>query len=255
MSVPANDYARAADAIRNGSDVIASTGAGISVESGIPDFRSADGLWNKYPPEEYATIEAFHANPAKVWSLWQSVHEQVAGCKPNPAHAALATLEEWGLLKAVITQNVDNLHQEAGSRRVIEYHGNARQVICLDCRHARPLRPELYARGVPTCVCGGLFKPDVVFFGEMIPMQAMLQSQALAQTADVVIIVGTSAQVFPAAELPYVAKENGAFIIECNVEPTDFTSTITDVFLEGRAGTTLPELARMLTQPESDLES
>lgn len=251
MSVTTNDYARAADAIRNASDVIASTGAGISVESGIPDFRSEGGLWSKYPPEEYATIEAFHANPAKVWTLWQNLSEQVAGCKPNAAHSALAELEEWGFLKAVITQNVDNLHQEAGSRRVIEYHGNARQVVCMDCRNLRPLRPEMYARSIPMCVCGGVFKPDVVFFGEMIPMQAMLQSQALAQIADVVIIVGTSAQVYPAAELPCIAKDNGAFIIECNVEPTDFTNSITDVFLQGRAGETLPTLTALLTATDT----
>jgi NAD-dependent deacetylase len=247
----ANDYKRAAEAIRNASDVIASTGAGISVESGIPDFRSADGLWSKYPPEEYATIEAFRANPAKVWSLWQHLSEQVAGCRPNPAHRALAELEEWGFLKAVVTQNVDNLHQEAGSERVIEYHGNARQVVCIECGHRQPLRPEMYAHSIPMCVCGGVLKLDVVLFGEIIPMQAMLQAQCLAQTADAVIIVGTSATVYPAAELPHVAKENGAVIIECNVEPTDFTDSITDVFLQGRAGTTLPSLAAALTRAEA----
>ncbi len=245
MAAIVNDFQRAADAVRSANNVIASTGAGISVESGIPDFRSPDGLWSKYPPEEYATIDAFHANPAKLWKFWQERSEEMAGCQPNPAHVALAELERLRLLTAVITQNVDNLHQAAGSARVIEYHGNGRRVVCLDCGKRRPLTPELYARSIPMCVCGGLFKPDVVFFGELIPMHAMLQAQALAQTAGCVIIVGTSATVYPAAELPHAAKARGAFIIECNLEPTDFTDSITDVFLQGRAGSTLPELVNL----------
>jgi len=242
-------YEAAADALRNAMDAVASTGAGISVESGIPDFRSPGGIWSKYPPEEFATIQAFHTNPGKVWGLWRDLGEQVAGCRPNPAHEALARLEEWGRLKAIITQNVDNLHQEAGSQRVIEYHGNARQVVCVNCNHTERLTPEIHAMGTPFCLCGGVFKPDVVMFGEMIPMQAMLQAQALAQTADVVLIVGTSASVYPAAELPLVARDNGAVIIECNVEPTDFTTGgVTDVFLRGRAGETLPRLAELVLE-------
>lgn len=238
-----SDLAKAADALAAASNAIASTGAGISVESGIPDFRSEGGIWSKYPPEEYATIHAFLANPRKVWGLWRDLHAQVSGCGPNPAHFALARLEAAGRLKAVITQNVDNLHQTAGSRTVIEYHGNARQVVCLSCRHIQPLTMELCAEGTPFCVCGGLLKPDIVMFGEMIPQRAMLTAQALAQTADVVIVVGTSASVYPAAELPQTAKRNGAFIIECNIEPTEFTDSITDTFLQGPAGQTLAALA------------
>jgi NAD-dependent deacetylase len=246
MTARRDDYNAAAEALRNASDAIASTGAGISVESGIPDFRSANGLWSKYPPDEYGTIDAFRANPAKVWTLWQDLSEQVAACKPNPGHRALAELESLGRLRAVVTQNVDNLHQEAGSERVIEYHGNGRRVVCMECGKRRPLTPEMYARSIPMCVCGGLFKPDVVLFGEMIPMQAMLQAQALAQTADLVVLVGTSGTVYPASELPLTAKENGAFIIECNVERTEFTHSVTDVFLEGRAGENLPKLVALV---------
>lgn len=238
-----SDLAKAVEVLVAASNAIASTGAGISVESGIPDFRSEGGIWSKYPPEEYATIHAFLANPRKVWGLWRDLHAQVSGCGPNPAHLALARLEAAGRLKAVITQNVDNLHQVAGSRTVIEYHGNARRVVCLSCRHTQPLTMELYAEGTPFCVCGGLLKPDVVMFGEMIPPRAMLVAQSLAQTADVVIVVGTSASVYPAAELPQTAKRNGAFIIECNIEPTEFTDSITDIFLHGPASQTLAALA------------
>jgi len=238
-----NDYPRAADAIRNAGTVVASTGAGISTESGIPDFRSEGGIWDTYPPEEYASIEAFTADPAKVWGMWRELGQQLDGCKPNPGHAALAQLEEAGHLAAIITQNVDNLHQEAGSRRVIEYHGNSRHVRCMTCGHTQPINPEIYASGTPFCVCGGVFKPDVVMFGETIPPKAMLQAEAYARSADTVIIVGTSAQVYPAAELPYTAKKRGAFIIEVNLEETDFTRDITDVFLQGKAGETLPNLA------------
>ncbi len=239
----AADVARAAEAIAASKNAIASTGAGISVESGIPDFRSEGGIWSKYPPEEYATIHAFLANPRKVWGLWRDLHEQVSACRPNPAHAALARLEAAGRLKAVITQNVDNLHQEAGSRTVIEYHGNAQHVVCLSCRRTQPIAHALAAEGTPFCLCGGLLKPDVVMFGEMIPPHAMLSAQGLAQTADVIVVIGTSASVYPAAELPHTAKRNGALVIECNIEPTDFTDSITDIFLQGPAGATLSALA------------
>ena len=233
----------AATAIRDGKVVVASTGAGISTESGIPDFRSANGIWARYPPEEYATIQAFMENPDKLWSFWRELGDQIKGCAPNPGHHALSQLERSGNLTAVITQNVDNLHQEAGSRNVVEYHGNSREVICLSCGNVAPLNPELEAMGTPFCVCSGIYKPNVVLFGEMIPPRAMLQAEAYAQSADVVIVVGTSAQVFPAAQLPLTAKERGATIIEVNLERTDFTESITDHFLQGKSGDVLPRLA------------
>ncbi|MEX2015621.1 MAG: NAD-dependent deacylase [Candidatus Hydrogenedentales bacterium] len=240
-----NNLSRAADYVRRGKCVIASTGAGMSVESGIPDFRSAGGIWEKYPPEEYATIEAFLAAPGKVWRFWNELAAQFSSCRPHAGHRALAELEQAGRLSAVITQNVDNLHQEAGSRRVIEYHGNSRRVVCLDCRAERPFDAAAERPAVPRCGCGGLLKPDVVMFGEMIPQRAMLQAEAYARAADVVLIVGTSAQVYPAAELPLTAKRNGATLIEFNVSETDFTPFV-DVFVQRPAGETLPELARQL---------
>lgn len=249
-------YENAAHALRSARLPVALTGAGISVESGIPSFRGHSGLWTKYPPDEYATIEAFLENPAKVWQLWYELGETLGGCKPNPGHDALAALCKMGLCQSVITQNIDNLHQEAGSAGVIEYHGNARRMVCMDCGSVRPLDlAKARAAGVPHCGCGGLLKPDVILFGEMIPPEALHEAERLARSCDVMIIVGTSAQVFPAARLPYTAKEHGAYIIEANTEETDFTRRVVDVFLQGPAGQTLPKLVHYLQDRASSTGS
>ncbi len=239
-----NLYNGAADALRNTLNGIAITGAGISVESGIADFRSAGGLWSRYDPAEYATMEAFLYNPDKVWNMWYELADTLKDVKPNPAHYALARLEDMGHIKAVITQNIDALHHHAGSKTVIEYHGNADTIVCPACKRRRPMDMSQRALGAPRCECGGYMKPDVVLFGEVIPEYAMKTSERLARGCDVLIVVGTSATVYPAASLPYLAKEGGATIIECNTEPTAFTNAVTDVFLQGPAGTTLPELVR-----------
>ncbi len=235
-------YTAAADAILNAARVVAVTGAGISVESGIPDFRSAGGLWSKYPPEDYATIEAFYDDPDKVWELWYELAETLKDVQPNPGHRALAELEQMGRLSVVVTQNIDALHHAAGNTSVIEYHGRADTLYCPACRRRRPLDLSQRALGAPRCVCGGYMKPDVVLFGELIPTTALHLADSLARNCGVMIIVGTSATVYPAAGLPFIAKENGAFIIECNTESTQFTETITDIFLQGPAGETLPRL-------------
>jgi NAD-dependent deacetylase len=235
-------YAAAAEAILNASRVVAVTGAGVSVESGIPDFRSAGGLWAKYPPQEYATIDAFYADPDKVWEMWYELAETLRDVRPNPAHHALAELEEMGRLSVVVTQNIDALHRDAGSTSVIEYHGSADTLYCPACHRRRPMDLGHRSLGAPRCECGGYMKPDVVLFGELIPQNALHLADSLARSCGVMIIAGTSAQVYPAAGLPYIAKENGAFIIECNTEPTQFTRTITDVFLQGPAGKSLPRL-------------
>lgn len=233
----------AAEAFRRAKRAIAVTGAGISAESGIPTFRDAGGIWEKYPPEEYASIGNYLAAPEKVWAFWRELAAGLADCRPNPGHLALAKLEAMGLLEAIITQNVDNLHQEAGSRRVIEYHGNARYLICLDCAATEPLPKDSFPERPPDCPrCRHLMKPGVVMFGEMIPVQAMIEAEALARGCDLCLIVGTSAQVFPAAGLPEVAKRQGACVIEVNIEPTDFTFDIVDYFLQGPAGTILSQV-------------
>jgi len=235
-------YEKAAEIVRNTINAIAVTGAGISVESGIPDFRSAGGLWTRYPPDQYATMNAFMNDPDKVWEMWYELADTLKDIKPNPGHYALAKLEQLSHLKAIITQNIDALHQHAGSNTVIEYHGNADQIACTACFRHRKMDLSHRTLGAPRCECGGVMKPDVVLFGEAIPEYAMKTSDRLARGCDVLIVVGTSAQVYPAASLPYLAKENGAIIIECNTEPTSFTQVITDIFLQGRAGETLPKL-------------
>ena len=226
--------------------VVAVTGAGISAESGIPTFRDAKGLWAKYPPEEYATIEAYFANPVKVWKFWTELANSFKAIQPNPGHRALAELESRGCLQAIVTQNIDNLHQAAGSRHVIEYHGNARWLACPDCQSRIPLNIEEPGNAPPYCSCGSLMKPDIVMFGELIPSIAMQEAAHLAETCQVMLVIGTSAQVYPAAGLPFIANQHHAAVIEINTQPTEFTSTITNVFLQGKAGGILPKLIHLL---------
>lgn len=237
---------RAAEALRSSGGAVVLTGAGISVESGIPDFRSPGGIWSKYPPEEYATIDAFYANPDRVWELWYELADSLRGVKPNPAHVALAELEERGVVQAIITQNIDALHFHGGSVNVVEYHGNMDWLVCPACHRRRKLGLDQRALGAPRCECGGYMKPDIVLFGEVIPHQALHHADTLARRCGVFMVVGTSALVYPAAHLPRLAKENGAVVIECNTAPTGLTDDVTDIFLEGPAGVTLPALARLV---------
>lgn len=236
----------AADALATSRHAIALTGAGVSVESGIPDFRSPGGIWDTYPPEEFATREAFLRDPDRVWEMWYELDAMIGKVAPNPAHRALTTLQQRGFLGPIITQNIDNLHQEAGSVDVIEFHGNARQMRCLDCHNTAPLRTAQHTHGAPRCPCGGIMKPDVVLFGELIPERALEAATRAADQADVVLVVGTSATVFPAAAIPVTAKSHGAYIIECNVENSDLSSQTTDCFLQGSAATQLIALAAHL---------
>lgn len=232
---------RAADAIIRSDLTLALTGAGISVESGIPDFRSASGLWSKYDPAEYATIDAFRSNPERVWEMLREMDKVVGGAKPNDAHSGMGELETMGCLHWIITQNIDNLHQEGGSRNVIEYHGNSSTLSCLWCGNrykARDKRTE----HPPKCTCSKVLKPDVIFFGEAIPADAMEQSFDLASRAQALLVVGTSAVVSPVNTIPGMAKRNGATVIEINKESTHLTGSVTDIFCQGSAGKIIPEL-------------
>ncbi|RLB06988.1 MAG: RNA polymerase subunit sigma [Deltaproteobacteria bacterium] len=236
---------QAADIIIKGKFNIALTGAGISVESGIPDFRSKGGLWTKYDPSEYATIEAFKRDPEKVWKMIKEMDELLEKAKPNKAHIGLADLEKMGLLHGIITQNVDNLHQEAGSSNVIEYHGTSKTLSCLWCGR-RYKKEEKRGEYPPKCECGRILKPDIVFFGEPIPQDAMAQSFQMASKADVLLVIGTSAVVSPANTIPSIAKQNGAKIIEINKESTWLTDSVTDIFLQGSAGKIISELVDII---------
>ncbi|MCF8118905.1 MAG: NAD-dependent deacylase [Deltaproteobacteria bacterium] len=226
---------------------IALTGAGISVESGIPDFRSAEGLWATYDPAEYATIQAFRNDPEKVWRMLREMDEVVGRAKPNEAHTGMGELEQMGCLHCVITQNVDNLHQAGGSREVIEYHGNSSTLSCLWC--GKQYRTEAKRGEIPPlCECQKVLKPDVIFFGEAIPEYAMRRSFELASSAEALLVVGTSAVVSPANTIPSVVKRNRAKIIEINKERTHLTDTVTDIFFEASAGKVVPQLVAAIRE-------
>ncbi len=232
--------------LKQSQKAVALTGAGISVESGIPDFRSKGGLWERFDPLEYATITAFKKNPAKVWAMLREMDRILVQARPNQAHHALADLEKRGLLVGVITQNVDNLHQTAGSVNVVEYHGNAHRFVCLNCKGQWPREALDFDKTPLYCYCGGLIKPDVIFFGEAIPEAPMRQANAWALACDLMLIVGSSLEVAPANALPQAAKNTGAVIVESNLEHTRMTVFLTDYFLPGPAGVVWPEVMKEL---------
>lgn len=228
---------------------IALTGAGISVESGIPDFRSEGGLWSVYDPSEYATIDAFINNPEKVWNMLRDMDKLVSRAKPNRAHIGMGNLERMGYLKCIITQNVDNLHQAGGAKNIIEYHGNQSTLICLSCGNKYKMDDKRNEH-IPRCECNSILKPDVVFFGEPIPGSALYNSMQFANSAQALMIVGTSAVVSPANSIPIIAKKNGAKIIEINKERTHLTSHLTDIFLQGDAGDVIEKLVLAIREDD-----
>lgn len=235
-------YEQMAERIRRSRYAIALTGAGISVESGIPDFRSADGLWSKYDPLEFAYIESFRANPAKVWKMLVELDEVLLKAKPNGAHLSLAELEKRGILRAVVTQNVDSLHQRAGSMVVVEFHGNNRTLRCDACGWRVPREAVSLAILPPMCSCGSALRPDLVFFGEAIPAAAYNQALVAAEKCDFMVIVGTSASVAPASHLPLLAKRKGAFLLEINPRASELSHHLTDLRIAEPAGIALPAI-------------
>ena len=242
-----DDIQRARELLDHATAVAVLTGAGISAESGIPTFRDAlTGLWARFRPEELATPEAFEANPKLVWDWYAWRREAVANAVPNAGHRALAAIErqcrDHQVDFTLITQNVDGLHGAAGSLRVVELHGNIRRVKCFDHGHA----VERWEAGeqVPTCPqCGSLLRPDVVWFGETLPPDALAAALAAARTCDLFLCVGTSTVVEPAASLPFLALQCGARVIELNPVPTPLTPHAT-VSLRGTAAQLLPVLSR-----------
>lgn len=238
--------ASAAEAVRAAQRVICLSGAGISVPSGIPDFRSPGGLWTRMDPMEYATIEAFTSDPAKVWSLFSEIESLSRDARPNLAHEALAHLESEGILDGVITQNVDGLHQAAGSERVTELHGNGCRTRCMRCLRTDARSPEeARAPGVPLCECGGILKLDVVLFGEALPEEQIRAAVAAAETADLILVVGTSATVAPASTIPLLVLSHGGRILEMNLERTVLSARAA-LRLEGDLTQTLPALVDAL---------
>jgi len=236
----------AADLIRQSRHMVAFTGAGHSTASGIPDFRSpGSGLWEKDNPMLVASIWAFRLKPKTFYTWIRPMLDVLLNAAPNPAHVALAELEEMGYLKVVITQNIDNLHQRAGSRRVLELHGHLREATCIRCYKVIPVTPALerdvIEGQVPHCQCGGVLKPNVILFGEQLPIKELNQSVAEARRSDLILVAGSSLEVMPAADIPFRAVENGARAIIVNLQPTAFDCHA-DVIIHGDVTRVLPEI-------------
>ncbi|MCX7995048.1 MAG: NAD-dependent deacylase [candidate division WOR-3 bacterium] len=228
--------------LKNAKSLFVLTGAGISAESGIPTFRGKDGLWKNYSATDLATPEAFNRNPELVWEWYRWRQDIISKAEPNPAHYALVDLENHFEKFLLLTQNVDNLHQRAGSKNVLELHGNIFRTRCLKCGRIDKIENARIEK-MPYCNCGGLLRPDVVWFGEAIPQDVWQESMKFLSNAAVAIIRGTSGVVWPAAGIPEIAKNYGVKTIEINIEPTLITSLV-DVSIISPAGKVLPEIVK-----------
>jgi NAD-dependent deacetylase len=241
---------RAAELVRHARHMVAFTGAGHSTSSGIPDFRSAhSGLWEKDNPMLVASIWAFRLNPKSFYRWIQPMADLMLNAAPNPAHVALAELEERGLLKVVITQNIDNLQQRAGSRRVLELHGHMREATCIRCYQRVPVDATLHqivrAGKIPRCECGGTLKPNVILFGEQLPIGVLTDAMKEARRCDLILVAGSSLRVAPAADIPFLAVAHGASAVIVNLQPTDFDQQA-DVVIHGDVVEVLPRIVEAL---------
>lgn len=232
----------AAAILKASKSVFVLTGAGISAESGVPTFRGAGGLWKNYRAEELATPEAFRSNPQLVWEWYHWRQSLILKTEPNPGHQAIAELERLFPDFLLLTQNVDDLHRRAGSRKMLELHGNIFRARCTACgrKTDHQLKPDM-----PQCACGALLRPDIVWFGEMIPQDAWEDSIRFISRADAVLVVGTSAVVYPAAAIPELARSAHAKVIEINIEPAMISDSV-DLSLVGKAGEILPRIVCLL---------
>ncbi len=247
MKCSEQDLVKAAGWIVNAKHLVAFTGAGISVESGIPPFRGEGGIWSRYDPS-VLDIEYFWSSPLESWKgITEIFYTHFLDARPNPAHYLLSRLEGEGMLKSVITQNIDNLHQEAGSQTVIEYHGNSRWLRCNRCGTRYALSDISLESLPPRCLNDQeILKPDFVFFGEGIPPDAASRSVQEVSVADLLLIIGTTGEVMPAGMLPSIAKSRGARVIEINPGNSVFTASITDLFLQGPAAEVCGQLESYL---------
>ena len=241
---------RAAELIRAAKHMVAFTGAGHSTASGIPDFRSpGSGLWEKTNPMLVASIWAFRLNPQHFYDWIRPMAEIMLTASPNAAHKALAEMEARGLLQVVITQNIDNLHQRAGNRHVLELHGHMREATCVRCYQIVPVdaafEQDVRAGKVPHCHCGGVYKPNVILFGEQLPVRVLNEALAEARRCDLMLIAGSSLEVTPASEIPLIAAESGARTIIVNLQPTDFDGRA-DVVIHGDVAEVLPRIVAAL---------
>jgi len=243
MHCSEQDIIRAAGLMANAKHLVAFTGAGISVESGIPTFRGEGGIWSQHDPS-FLDIDYFCSNPSESWQAISKIfYQYFLDASPNAAHYLLARLEKEGMLRSVITQNIDNMHYEAGNSKVIEYHGNSKWLKCSHCGERYEISTVSLDALPPRCTDDQeVLKPDFVFFGEGIPPEAASRSVEEISGADVLLIVGTTGEIMPAGMLPSIAKSNGATVIEINPSRSSFTDSLTDLFLQGPAGAVCSEL-------------
>jgi NAD-dependent deacetylase len=247
----AGALARAAEILRSAKSVVAFTGAGVSAESGVPTFRGAGGLWEGHPVQQVATPQAFDADPLVVWRFYDQRRAKLTAVRPNPAHEVLARWQDRFPSYALVTQNVDGLHRAAGAREVVELHGNIWWVRCVGCGYEREERRAPLPELPPRCSrCGALERPGVVWFGEYLPAHAFERATAAAAACDVLVVVGTSAVVHPAAGLVEVAAGGGGHVIEVNPEASQ-VAYLAEVELRGPAGVVLPELDALLGERQS----
>jgi NAD-dependent deacetylase len=245
--------ARAAELLCGAECAVALTGAGISTPSGIPDFRGPDsGLWDQADPFAVASISAFQRSPQDFYDWIRPLARVIEQAQPNPAHHALARLESAGLLKSIVTQNIDGLHQRAGSGRVHEVHGHIREATCIRCHHVVPtdglIGPFLDGGEMPHCSCGGVLKPNVILVGEQLPVKAVTVARQDAAACDLMLVAGSSLEVVPAADLPSVAVDRGSRLIIVNYEPTYLDETA-DVIIHHDVAAVLPRIADMAINP------
>ncbi|RMD50232.1 MAG: NAD-dependent deacylase [Ignavibacteria bacterium] len=247
-------YEELVDKLLDAENVLFFTGAGISAESGISTFRGKDGLWNKLKPEELASFDAFMKNPDMVWEWYQYRRKIIHRAKPNAGHKSIAKFQDFFKEVNVVTQNIDNLHQRAGSENVYELHGSIERNYCVDCRREYNSPNFGFDDKVPHCTyCGGLIRPDVVWFGEVLPQNVFAAAENKASQCDVCFVVGTSAVVYPAAYIPITAKNSGAYLVEINIEETEISSMV-HLNLFGKAGEVLPKIIKMLEQSKKEIE-
>lgn len=231
-------FEQIAEKIKNSKKIVFVTGAGISQESGIPTFRGKDGLWRKYDVMQLATINSFYENPKLVWEWYNERRKGIFAAKPNPGHVAIAELEKY-VDVTVLTQNIDGLHQKAGSTKVLELHGSIVRIKCTVCNYKEECRKE-FENFPPICKCGNILRPDVVWFGESLPQDVWTKAIIHANQCDLMIIAGTSLVVSPANTLPIYAKQNNGFLIEVNPEKTVMSSEM-DYFVRSSSAVSLPE--------------
>jgi len=238
---------RLKDRFASSRHIVALTGAGVSAESGVPTFRGKDGLWNNFDATQLATPQAFARDPRIVWDWYSWRRGLISRAEPNAGHQALVRIENLVEDFLLITQNIDGLHQRAGSRNIVELHGNIWRARCT--AGCGTIRLQGLAEQPPRCVCGALLRPDVVWFGEPLPDAELSRALDAAKKSEMFLVLGTSAAVYPAAELPLIAKESGAFVIEINTEETPL-SRISDISIRGKTGDYLPEIVSILASEE-----